>query len=191
MKKIIFSIIIIFVGQLANAQIQTPVKKTAPTNQPVNGINQKILNQTATRSSTGTGLPDLKFTAFNVSAVLSSGTSVYTLNITCTVKNDGTASVLTDDVSLQGFTTDLDWVQKSQDVGFTNHFKPAGGRTLSDIPKRGEELAPGSSKQISYSMFNVLLSKEQKPAYLIGINLFSTLPEISIENNKTYMSIFL
>lgn len=191
MKKTIITLVIFFAIQQINAQIQPQVKKTVYTNPQVNSNNQKILNQTATKIPTGASLPDLEFTAFNVSAVVSSGVSVYTLNITCTVKNGGTASVLTDNVSVQGFISDLDWVQQSQDVRFTNNFKPAGGRILSDIPNRGEALAPGASKQISYSISNVTLQKDLKPVYLIGVNLFSTLPEISKDNNKTYMSILL
>lgn len=191
MKKTVITLVILFALQQINAQIQTPVKKVAPANQPVNSVNQKILNQTVTKGSTVAGLPDLEFSAFNVSAVLSSGTSVYTLNISCTVKNNGTASILTDDVSVQGFISDLDWIQKSQDVSFTNHFKSACGGILSDIPNRGELLAPGGSKQMSYSCFNVTLIKDVKPVYLISVNLFSTIPEISKDNNKTYMSILL
>lgn len=191
MKRIIISVLILFAGQQINAQNQTQVKKSVITNQQLNNSgNQKILNQTASKISNGTNLPDLTFTAFNVSATLTSP-SGYTLNITCTVKNEGTASILTDYISLQGFVSDLDWIQKSQDISFTNHFKPAGGRILSDIPNRGELLAPGDSKQISYSIFNVTLLKDPKPVYLIGVNLFSNIQEITKDNNKTYMTILL
>lgn len=191
MKKTIITLFIFFSVQQINAQNQTQIKKSVIPNQQVNSIsNQKILNQTASKNSNETSLPDLTFTAFNVSATLASA-SVYTLNITCTVKNEGTASILTDNISIQGFVSDLDWIQKSQDVSFTNHFKPAGGRILSDIPNRGEVLAPGNSKQISYSIFNVSLVKEPKPVYLIGVNLFSNLQEITKDNNKTYMTILL
>ncbi len=191
MKKTIITLVILFAVQQIIAQIQTPVKKITPANQPVNTVNQKILNQLASKGSTAAGLPDLEFSAFNVTATLSSGTNVYTLNISCTVKNNGTASILTDDVSVQGFISDLDWIQKSQDVSFTNHFKSACGSILSDVPKRGESLVPGGSKQISYSCFNVTLIKEIKPVYLIGVNLYSNIPEISKDNNKTYISILL
>ncbi len=192
MKKTIIFFVICLIAIQINAQIQPQVKKNAFINQEkINSSNQILLNQIATKNPLTKPLPDLKFTAFNVAAVSTAGAATYTLNITCTVKNDGTASVLTDDVSLQGFISDLDWIQKSQDVSFTNHFKPAGGRILSDIPNRGENLAPGASKQISYSIFNVSLLKDPKPVYLIGVNLFSNLQEISKDNNKTYMTILL
>jgi hypothetical protein len=191
MKKVFITFLLILALQQIQAQVQTPIKKVAPSNQQVNGNNQKILNQTVTKIPNGSSLPDLEFSAFNVAASLSSGTNVYTLNITCSVKNNGTASILTDDVTIQGYISDLDWIQKSQDISFTNHFKSACGRTLSDIPNRGESLAPGGSKQITYSCFNVTLVKDLKPVYLIGVNLYSTIPEISKDNNKTYMSILL
>ena len=192
MKKTITFFVICLIALQINAQIQPQVKKSKITNQAtINNLNQKLLNQTATKNPTGAKLPDLKFTAFNASAVASAGSATYTINITCTVKNDGLASMLTDDITLQGFISDLDWIQQSQDVSFTNHFKPAGGRILSDIPNRGETLAPGASKQISYSASNVTLIKNPKPVYMITVNLFSTIPETDKDNNKTYMTILL
>ena len=192
MKKTIILFVIFIISLQINAQIQPKVKKSTITNQQtIYSGNQKILNQTTTKNPLTKPLPDLKFTAFNVAAIASSGSSSYTINITCTVKNDGLASILTDDVTIQGYTSDLDWIQQSQDVSFTNHFKPAGGRILSDIPNRGEALAPGASKQISFSVSNIALTKSPTPVYMLTVNLFSTIQETSKDNNKTYMTILL
>jgi hypothetical protein len=192
MKKTIVFFLIYFISSQMNAQIQGQIKKSTITNQQTsNGNNQKILNQTTTKRSLTKPLPDLKFTAFNVSAVGSAGSSVYTVNVTCTVKNDGMASMLTDDITLQGYVSDLDWIQQSQDVRFTNHFKSAGGRILSDIPNRGETLAPGASKQISFSCTNLTLIKNPTPVYMITVNLWSDIEETDKDNNKTYMTILL
>jgi hypothetical protein len=173
-----------------NAQADTLSKKTIIKNLPQKTNVIQTL-KTVAPNKPMEKLPDLKFTAFNVTAVLSSGTTTYTINITCTVKNEGTAPVLTDNVSLQGFISDLAWIQKSQDISFTNHFSAAGGRIMSDIPNRGETLAPGASKQISYSCYNIILVKEVKPVYYITINHFSALPELNKDNNNTYMAILL
>ena len=192
MKKTIIFFVICFISLQINAQIQPQVKKSTITNQQtINSGNQKILNQTTTKNPLTKPLPDLKFTAFNVSAVAPAGSSTYTIDITCTVKNDGMASILTDDVSLQGFISDLDWIQQSQDVSFTNHFKPAGGRILSDIPNRGTILAPGTSKQISFSVTNITLIKNPTPVYMLTVNLWSNIQETDKDNNKTYMTILL
>ena len=134
-------------------------------------------------------LPDLIFTAFNITATAytDNGLTKYRLNISYTVKNDGNALVLSDDVTIQSFlTTELGL---TKDLSFTSYFTPAGGNSLSDVTGRGETLAPGASKQFSFSPGNYQLQRDAKPVYLITINPFGGVKESNTANNRASMTI--
>lgn len=134
-------------------------------------------------------IPDLKFTALNVTAApyLDNGVTKYRLNITYTVKNDGTGPVLCDNVTIQAYITTEAGLTK--DLSFTGYFTPAGGHILSDAPGRGETLAPGASKQFSFNPGNVDLQKDSKPIYLVCINPFGGAKESDTNNNRASASI--
>lgn len=93
-----------------SAHSQRNITKTSPT------TTQKTikLQQRGENKIIVTKLPDLKFTAFNVTATpsTSGGITTYTLNISFTVKNDGTLAVLTDDVTLQGCLSNESWITR-------------------------------------------------------------------------------
>lgn len=165
-----------------------PVKPTGTTPKPI------TLQQQGERNMLVPKLPDLKFTAFNVTATpsTSGGITSYTLNISFTVKNNGTVAVLTDDVALQGYLSNESWITRAnKDLRMTAYLAAAGGRILSSIPDRGETLAPGASKQISYSISNKQLGTEPKPIFIITIRTSAHIIESDSENNMTYMTILI
>lgn len=184
MKKIITLLTCMLVLSFAlQAQISNPKSSMTIKNQTLKatpGVKYK---------SNVELIPDLKFTALNVTAApyLDNGVTKYRLNISYTVRNDGTAPILCDDVTIQAFITTEAGLTK--DLSFTSYFTPAGGHILSDSPGRGETLAPGTSKQFSFNPGNVELQKDSKPIYLVCINPFGGAKESDTNNNRASITI--
>lgn len=137
-------------------------------------------------------LPDLTFTNVNVTAT-ATGVGVYSLGISFTVKNEGTAPILTSDVTIQGYLTDEVGFARTQDISFTGTFRPGCGITLWSgvLSEKGEMLQPGASKQASMSCFNIQLQKTPRPIYYITINPHSDIKELNLSNNRVPFTILL
>ena len=190
MKKIIFLFNCMFcLSILLQAQITAPRTYTI-SKQIDTTKNQSLqIKSINTKKDITEKLPDLRFTALNAIAIpyLDNGVTKYKINLTYTVKNDGDAPVLTDEVSIQGYiTTDIGL---TKDLSFTSYFLPAGGNTLSNIPGRGETLAPGASKQFSFGPSNLQIQKDPKPVYLIIINRYGGPKESNTTNNNASTTI--
>lgn len=176
----------------ANSQtepIRNKTKSTATTTQKTLKLQQPGDNNFLIPK-----LPDLKFSSLNVTAIPSSsgGITTYTLNISFTVKNDGTVAVLTDDVSLQGYLSNESWITRAnKDLSMTGYLTAAGGQVLSSIPNSGETLAPGASKQISYSIYNKQLGTDPKPIFIITIRTGANIKESDSGNNMAYTTILI
>jgi hypothetical protein len=182
MKKIIVLLTCMLVLSFT-LQAQISNKKSGMT------IKNQTLKETPglTYKSNVELLPDLKFTALNVTAApyLDNGVTKYRLNITYTIKNDGTGPVLCDNVTIQAYITTEAGLTK--DLSFTSYFTPAGGHILSGIS--GETLASGASKQFSFTPGNFDLQKDSKPIYLVLINPYGGAKESDTSNNRASMSI--
>jgi hypothetical protein len=166
----------------ANSQIGEVSKKTTNTS------TQKMVGQPP--HGLAIKLPDLKFTAVNVTATPSApGATTYTLDISYTVKNDGTAAVFTNDVSLQGFLSNESWITNgNKDIHMSGYLEAAGGQLLSG---RNEALAPGESRLVTYSLHDKQLSKDPNPIFIITINMGGGVKEFDYRNNMTYTIILL
>lgn len=184
MKKVIILLNCLLVLSITSqAQISSPKASMTLKNQTLNA------KPGVTYNSNVELLPDLKFTALNVTAApyQDNGVTKYRLNISYTVKNDGTAPVLCDDVTIQAYiTTDAGL---TKDLSFTSYFTPAGGHILSNAPGRGETLAPGTSKQFSFTPGNYDLQKDSKPIYLVCINPYGGAKESDTSNNRASITI--
>ena len=170
MKKLLFiTLLSTLTASTANSQIVQKSVVPLKQNKPV------TLQQQAGKNIPAPKLPDLKFTTSNVTATLT-GTDTYTLTITCTIKNDGTAAISMGDISLQGMLSNEASIAKTQDISFTNHYTSACGTTdgLSY-----EILEPGVSKAVSYNCFNRVISKTPRPVYVLLINYYSSIQEIT------------
>lgn len=179
-------LIILLAMQLCIVYSQT-TKKISP-GQTKPALN---LNTNEIRSMT-TGLPDLKFTSLSVIATPSTaeGTDFYTLTITYTIKNDGNAATLADNITIQGYTTDEYWLSKQAfNPALTGVFHTACGHLLSNISGKGEMLNPGQSVQRSYSCSSQHLPRNPKPVYIITINQYNPVNESDYSNNRTQMTI--
>lgn len=174
----------VLLAQISAPKSSTITKKNDPVK--IQTLQVKPVNTVKDMSEK---LPDLRFTAFNVTATayIDNGVTKYRLNISYTVKNDGNASVLTDDVTIQSFLTTESGLTK--DLSFTSYFTPAGGNVLSDVTGKGETLAPGATKQLSFSPGNFQLQRDPKPVYLITINAFGGVKESNTTNNRASMTI--
>lgn len=194
MKKLLFIFSLILFTLIAKAQqtetIRNKTKSTATTTQKT-----LKLQQPGDNSSLIPKLPDLKFSSFNVTAIPSSssgGITTYTLNISFSVKNDGSAGIRTDDVTLAGFLSDETWVTLGKkNLSLTGFLTAAGGMILSSIPNRGETLLPGATKQITYSLYNKQLGTDPKPIFIIVINTGVNIKESDSGNNMAYMTILI
>ena len=177
--------LLIFSFVVLNAQILRPYQKTSANTNTVIIANPGVQN---VASSSIEKLPDLKFTSLNVIATpyVEAGIVKYRLDITYTVKNDGTAPIDTGEVIIQSFITTEQNLTK--DLSFTQYFTPSGGGRLDG---KGKLLAPSESSQMSYSTQGYILQKEPKPVYLILINPFGGPKEISTDNNRASMQILL
>ena len=164
------------------AQAQT-ITKQAPTTIASSGKTMSV----------GPQLPDLKFSDMRVVAtpVQSNGAVNYDLNVTFTVTNSGTASVVLDDITIQAFYTNEANYPRIQDLSFTSYFQPAGGKVLCRRCGTGETLAPGASVNGIFTPFNVPLAKTPRPVYLLIINPFGGPNESDKTNNRAYMTILL
>ena len=193
MKQIIFLTAVLAAGVNGYSQTDSSKKQTvkmqlthtSTTNNPDKlGLQPK--------NSATAQLPDLKFTGFNVTATapyMVNGETNYTLNVSYTIKNEGVVQVSAADIIIQGFLTNENWIKQTQDPRFTGMFTAAGGSPLSTLP--GEALAPGASRNISYSITNKALAKDPKPVLLLIINYARGPQEITRDNNNAYMTILL
>ena len=170
MKKLIFLFnCMLCLSMVLQAQITAPRTYTI-SKQIDTTKNQSLqIKSINTKKDITEKLPDLRFVALTVTATayLDNGVTKYKLNLSYTVKNDGNAAVLSDDVTLNGFVTTDEGLTK--DLSFTSYFMPAGGNVLSDALGRGETLAPGATKQFSFSPGNFQFQTDPKPVYLITI----------------------
>jgi hypothetical protein len=167
-----------------NAQ---PVSKTLP--QKTSGIQTlKPVGVNTPMSK----LPDLTFTGVNVTAT-ATGVGVYTLEISFTVKNEGTAPILTSDVTIQGYLTDEVGFARTQDISFTGTYRPGCGTGLGSGlgVYKGEMLQPGESKGSSMRCFNIQLQKTPRPIYYFTINPHSDIKELNMGNNRVPFTILL
>ncbi len=182
MKKLLF-ITLLAAFTISTATSQKVEKSADPLKQniPVTLLQQAGKNIPAPK------LLDLKFTAANVTATLT-GTDTYTLTITCSIKNDGTAAISMGNISIEGRLSNEVSIAKTQDISFTNHYTSACGTTagLSYI-----NLEPGASTTVSYSCFNMVISKTPRPVYVLLMNYYSPIPEVTKENNRAHIPIFL
>jgi hypothetical protein len=176
---------------ICNAQVDStlrrPISKTLPQKSTgTQTIKQSGLNTPVPK------LPDLKFTNVTVTAT-ATGAGVYTLDVSFTVKNDGTAPILTSDVSVQGYITDEVGFARTQDILFTGTYRAGCGTSLSSGTGvfKGEMLEAGASRQSSLRCFNVQLQKTPRPVYYITLNPFSDIKELNRDNNRVPTTILL
>lgn len=190
MKQVIFFMSIIMLNIDAYSQTDTAKKFITP-KFPGTTISKSEKLGIQPKNIAAAQLPDLKFTSFNVTATPGAvnGVTTYTLNVSYTIKNEGAASVPFENIVIQGFITNENYIKQTQDPKFTGMFTAAGGGQLPGF--KGEMLAPGASKQISYYISNKELAKDPKPVLLLIINYASGPQEITRDNNNVYMTILL
>lgn len=192
MKQAIFFAGIIIMTLNGYSQTDTTKRISKTKSVPASTINRSAKLGIQPKNAAAAQLPDLKFTSFNVTAsapYVVNGIINYTLNVSYTVKNDGAASVSYEDIVIQGFLTNEHWIQQTQDPKFTGMFTAVGGGQLSGL--KGQTLAPGDSKQVSYYISNKELAKDPKPVLLLIINYLRGPQEITRDNNNAYMTILL
>jgi hypothetical protein len=185
MKKNTLTFILLLTVVLATAQTKTK-------SYPSNTVQKPATLQPVDKNIPVPKLPDLKITAFNVTATPSHFDSIqkYNLNVSFTVKNEGYASVLTDDVILEAFLSDETWVTRAnKNLAMTGFYVAAGGRILSSIHGRGETLEPGASKQISLNSTNQILKRNPKSIFIVNIRTGGNIVEINSGNNLEYVTI--
>ena len=191
MKQMISLICFSAIALTTNAQTDTLIKKTVTKTVPQKTGTMQTLKPIGL-STTMPKLPDLKFTNVNITTT-ATGAGVYTLEIFFTVKNEGTAAILTSDVSVQGYLTDETGFARTQDISFTGTYRPACGVSLGTGlgADKGETLEAGASKQSSMRCFNVQLQKTPRPVYYITLNPFSDIKELNRDNNRVPTTILL
>lgn len=188
MKQFILIMVLATLSGIAYTQTKT-TKKINPGQ--TQSSSTSTMNPNEIRNMT-TGLPDLKFTSLSVTATPSpsEGSDYYTLTITYTVKNDGKAAALADNINIQGYTTDEYWLAKQPfNPALTGVFNAACGHVLSNISGKGESISPGESIQRSYTCSSRHLPINPKPVYIITINQNNTVNESDYSNNRTQMTI--
>lgn len=187
MKRTVLFVAFFLINFLVFAQSKVINKESSTLkNQGVTNLNAREMNTQIT------GLPDLKFTSLSVTATPSpaDGADYYSLNITYTVKNDGKVAALADNINIQGYITNEYWLAKEPfNPALTGVFSAACGHVLSNISGKGETIAPGESKQKSYTCSSRRLPRNPKPVYIITINQYNSINESDYSNNRTQMTI--
>lgn len=125
-------------------------------------------------------LPDMKITSFNVRYVSSqviNGIMKHTLEISYTVKNEGTVSLPASSVALQGW------------IGYETAYPKiilGCGQALSTIAS--EILNPGASYTGSF-MCTAQFDKNNHPIYTLYLDETNTVKELNEQNNTAQMTI--
>jgi hypothetical protein len=196
MKQVVLLIAVITTSIVSYAQDTTRkvVTKTAATTKPVTLQNPNLPQKRQLASN----LPktyDLKITAYNVTSTpyVDNGVTKYNVLVTATIKNEGNAAVLTDNVSVQGYVTNDYWYPTRQafNRGMTGIFQAAGGRLLGNSSGRGETLEPGATKQITIQYNNKTFAKDPKPVYLLSVDDDNSIQETDESNNVASAVILL
>jgi hypothetical protein len=169
MKQVCFSLTLFLFGFVAFSQIGPPKTKVAPS-KPVTlktPVENKVLEK----------LPDLRITSATALAT-STGPNAYTLTITCTIKNEGTAAISQDKVSVNGRFTEE--ANSKKDLSSTN-FQSGCGSTLG---LSYHSLDPGASGTLQFRCFNVVLIRSNNYVYVVLLNLGQEYKELSFSNNR-------
>lgn len=192
MKRITFLLCLVLIYHISFSQADTARKKIV---QGTTKTQVTTTNKPATLRPTGdknlaTKMPDLKFSTLTVTAAATGTADTYNLSITYTVKNEGVAAILTDNVTLQGYLSDERWLTHgNKDLRMTGYLSAAGGQILSNVRGRGEMLNPGTTKQISYTLYNQVIPRDPKPIFII--NAATGESETDKNNNMAYTYILL
>lgn len=181
-----------FIWQLSFSQTDTLQKKMLQS-----GATKTVTTSKKTATlllngdrNIGVKLPDLKFSGLTVTATPAGASGTYNISISFTVKNDGSAPVLADNVTIQAFLSDENWLTAGKkDLSMSGFLSAAGGQLLCNAPGKGEVLNPGGAKQISYTLFNKNVAPNPKPIFIINASTGET--EIDKSNNLAYTYILL
>lgn len=136
--------------------------------------------------------PDLKFTALNVSATPAGAPNTYHLNVSFTISNVGKGPILAANATYQCFISNEDWLTRGmKDLSFTGYLSPAGGAVLGGTVQQNETLAPGSTRQFSFTINNQQLSNQPRPIFIVNISTINGAAESDQSNNLAYVNIIL
>lgn len=176
MKHVLFLTALLFTAGMLSAQTDSlrlntirskPVrtKETIPNTikPPVKAFQEK--------------LPDLRITGISITAVSTGGDS-YTLHISCTVKNEGTATISQAKISLQGLYIEA---SKSSSPLNSNQYVPACGTSMG---LSYDYLAPGASASTSFRCSGQVLNRNNQYVYTLLVNNNQDPKELSFDNNR-------
>jgi hypothetical protein len=177
MKQISFFIILVLAVLHTNAQLDSAKRKIVAKEKPSTLVTD---NPRYIKAQPMAQLPDLAFSAFNVSNVSNQvvgGVTKYTLEISYTVKNMGNVAVAEDKILLQGF------------IGYPQNFPgtTAGcGRVLS--ASATDIIKPGETRQDSFRC-TVSLDRNNHPFYTLQLDYENGVKELNEQNNSAQMTI--
>ena len=168
MKHVCFSLTLLLFTCVAFSQINPTKTKQAPSKPATikTPVENKVLEK----------IPDLKIISANVVAT-STGPNAYKLTITCTIKNEGFASISQSKVSLQGFY--IEEANSKLDLSSTK-FKGGCGNALGS----STNLDPGNSTTRQFYCFNVVLDRGNNYVYVLLVGTNPNIKELSVDNNR-------
>lgn len=187
MKQIILLLLIVTIWKPGFCQIDTlrTKKSQGATVTPVS--NNKNTATLINQSNVGLGakLPDVTIANLTVTASPTGVADTYNLTVSFIVRNDGRADILTDNVIIQTYISNENWITYGKkDLRMTGYLTAAGGKTLSNIQNRGEVLAPGASKQIIIPVFNQIIPRNPLPLFIVTVN--TAMDELNKSNNLVF-----
>jgi hypothetical protein len=194
MKNIIATVIFISAFMATNAQLTREIKVTP--NQKVQKIMLENSSTTIENSPLKTSKPiiytDLKITSLNVTVTPNTvnGNPEYTLNVSCSVKNDGFDAVPLDSASMQTYLSNEEWITRTnKDLGMTSYLLPTGGQILGW--RKGEFLAPGATVEKSFNIYNRVIPNQPSPLFVVHMSTSGIVQDTNVENNMTFVWITL
>lgn len=170
MKKLLFpSIVIVFAVTAAQAQLKTS---------PVNAKQTVTLRQLAGKNILAPKLPDLRITSLNVKQISNPSGGKY-LEISYTVKNDGTAPVDLSKITMDGRIK----------ISTTSIREDAGcGAVVTTLS--GTLLNPGEAHSDSYRCYVVMDFTVYK-YYVLSTSTNDTVKELDVTNNSATTTILI
>lgn len=187
MKQITFLFIFVCLYKPGFSQIDTlrTTKKQGTTIAPVSNTSRPASLINKSNIGLGAKLPDLTIANLTITASPTGVADTYNLTISYTIRNDGRADIFTDNVNIQTYLSNENWITYGKkDLRMTGYLSAAGGWILSNIPNRGEVLAPGGSKQESYTSNNVVIARNPKPIFILTVTTAND--ELDKTNNVVY-----
>lgn len=167
-------------------------KKQTPVNRSISPTVIAQQKEAASQLRISSLPPDLKFTALTVSATPTGTPNTYHLNVSFTITNVGKGSILAANANYQCFLSNEDWLTRGmKDLSFTGYLTPSGGAILGGTLRPDETLAPGLSKQFSFTINNQQLSNNPRPIFIVNISTINGAAESDQSNNLAYVNIIL